>query len=355
MLLEDARIGEIAFNPVDRSLIGVRHALGFAVLVRVPYPYTDWQALYTFPYESVPYDLDISADGKLLSASMSEVSADQFLRVWELDNVQKGEMKPLSEFRFGQSIPESFVFTPDGKYLYGSSYYTGVSNIFRYEVATGKIDAVSNAESGFFRPVPIADGKLVVLTYTGEGFVPAIIDPKPIEDVSAIKFLGAELVEKFPVLKTWQVSPPSTIDVDKEIIAKGPYAPLRNIALDNAFPIVTGYKDSIGIGYHLTSPIRSDLPTWASQLRTRRTATFPAATRPRKHQGRLPGWRGSSTGIAPISTTSSARPRKARRATQPRWLRLAGDLRLIRASSRSKFRLRPTYDQIDHITGRAER
>jgi len=250
MLLEDARIGEIAFNPVDRSLIGVRHALGFAVLVRVPYPYTDWQALYTFPYESVPYDLDISVDGKLLSASMSEVSADQFLRVWELDNVQKGEMKPLSEFRFGQSIPESFVFTPDGKYLYGSSYYTGVSNIFRYEVATGKIDAVSNAESGFFRPVPIADGKLVVLTYTGEGFVPAIIDPKPIEDVSAIKFLGAELVEKFPVLKTWQVSPPSTIDVDKEIIAKGPYAPLRNIALDNAFPIVTGYKDSIGIGYH---------------------------------------------------------------------------------------------------------
>ena len=73
-----------------------------------------------------------------------------------------------------------------------------MSNIFRYEVATGKIDAVSNAESGFFRPVPLADGRLVVLTYTGEGFVPAIIDPKPIEDVSAIKFLGAELVEKYP-------------------------------------------------------------------------------------------------------------------------------------------------------------
>ena len=52
------------------------------------------------------------------------------------------------------------------------------------------------------------------------------------------------------MLKTWQVSPPSTVDVDKAIIAKGPYAPLRNIALDNAFPIVTGYKDAIGIGYH---------------------------------------------------------------------------------------------------------
>jgi hypothetical protein len=250
MLLEDARIGEMAFNPVDRSLIGVRHAAGFAVLVRVPYPYTEWQALYTFPYESVPYDLDVSADGRLLSASMSEVNADQFLRVWELDKVLKGDLTPLSEFRFGQSVPESFVFTRDGKYLYGSSYYTGVSNIFRYEVATGKIEAVSNAESGYFRPVPLADGNLVVLTYTGEGFVPAIIDPKPIEDVSAIKFLGAELVEKYPVLKTWQVPPPSTVDDEKEVIAKGPYKPLRHMALDNAFPVVTGYKDSVGIGYH---------------------------------------------------------------------------------------------------------
>ena len=29
------------------------------------------------------------------------------------------------------------MFSRDGRYLYGSSYYTGVSNIFRYEVATG--------------------------------------------------------------------------------------------------------------------------------------------------------------------------------------------------------------------------
>ncbi len=64
MLLEDARIGEIAFNPVDRSLIGVRHAFGVAVLVRVPYPYTEWHAVHAFPYESVPNDLDISPDGK---------------------------------------------------------------------------------------------------------------------------------------------------------------------------------------------------------------------------------------------------------------------------------------------------
>jgi hypothetical protein len=46
------------------------------------------------------------------------------------------------------------------------------------------------------------------------------------------------------------VPPPSTVDYEKDVIAQGPYAPLRNIRLDNAFPIVTGYKDAVGIGYH---------------------------------------------------------------------------------------------------------
>jgi len=188
------------FNPADRSLLGVRHLYGLATLVRIPYPYTDGSKVHEFPWEHVPSDLDISPDGKLLSASMSDDKGDQFLRVWEIEKILNGDVKPLSEFRFGQSVPESFVFSPDGRYLYGSSYYTGVSNIFRYEVATGEVEAVSNAETGLFRPVPLADGRLVVLSYTGDGFVPAIIDPKPLKDVSAITFLGAELAEKHPVI-----------------------------------------------------------------------------------------------------------------------------------------------------------
>ena len=248
MLLEDARIGEIVFNRVDRSILGVRHMDGIATLVRIPYPYDEWQAIHTFPYEHVPSDLDISSDGRLLSASMSEDNGDQFLRVWELDKILAGDLKPLSEFRFGQSVPESFVFSRDGRYLYGSSYYTGVSNIFRYEVATGAVEAVSNAESGFFRPVPLADGRLMVLAYTAEGFVPAIIDSRPIKDVSAIKFLGAELVAKHPVLKQWQVPPPSTVEFVK-MTDQGAYDPPRKLALINAYPVLQGYKNATGIGY----------------------------------------------------------------------------------------------------------
>ena len=251
MLLEDARIGDIVFNRADRSIWGVRHSNGLATIVRIPYPYTEWNQLVTLPYGIEAYDLDVSPDGKLLSASMSEVNGDQFLRVFEIDKVLRGDVKPKSEFKFGGSVPEGFTFSRDGKYLYGSSYYTGVSNIFRYEVATGEIEAVSNAESGFFRPVQISNGELVVFNYTGQGFVPAVIDPKPIKDVSAIKFLGAELAEKHPVVKTWQVPPPGNVDEEKLITGKGPYIPLKTIGLSSAYPVLQGYKNYVGAGYHV--------------------------------------------------------------------------------------------------------
>lgn len=248
-LIEGARIGDLAFNPADRSLIGVRTSNGLSELVRIPYPYRGWQMIHRFPYESVPYDLDISPDGQLLSASMSELNADQYVRVWRLADVLKGDMRPASQFRFGQSIPESFVFSPDGRYLYGSSYYTGVSNIFRYEVATGRVEAVSNAETGYFRPVPLKDGRLIVLVYSGKGFLPATIDPKPIEDVSAITFLGTEVAEKHPIVKTWQVPPPGTVDYDKLVVKQGAYSPLHAMGFDNAYPVLQGYKNAVGLGY----------------------------------------------------------------------------------------------------------
>jgi hypothetical protein len=257
-LLAGARIGDFAFNPRDRSLIGVRHHDGLATLVRVAHPYDEWKVVRELPYGVVPSDLDISADGKLLSASVSERGSEQFVRVWELDQLLAGQFKPLSEFRFGQSVPEGFVFSRDGRHLYGSSYYTGVSNIFRYEVATGEIKAVSNAEIGFFRPTELPDDRMLVLAYTGEGFVPTTIDPKPLTDLSAISFLGTEVTKRHPVVTTWQVPGASTLDPEKLITERGAYAPLRQMGLVNAYPVLQGYKNTAGIGLraNFEDPIR---------------------------------------------------------------------------------------------------
>jgi hypothetical protein len=248
MLIENARVGDLVFNPADRSLWGTRTANGRVSVVRLQPPYAKWKTLYAFNTGQMLYDLDLSPDGKLLAASFGEMSGDQSLRLMRVDSLVAGKPKTVNSFNFGTAVPEGFVFTSDGKYLYGSSYYTGVSNIYRYEVATGKIDAVSNAETGFFRPAPLGDGSLLVLNYTGEGFVPARIQPKPLEDLSAVKFLGAEVVRKHPVVKGWQSAPASSVDLKPRIEREGVYRSIEHIELEALYPIIEGYKDSVAVG-----------------------------------------------------------------------------------------------------------
>jgi hypothetical protein len=151
---------------------------------------------------------------------------------------------------FGSSVPEGFVFTPDGRFLYGSSYYTGVSNIYRYEIATDKVEAVSNAEVGFFRPVPISGDELLVFNYTANGFVPAMIRPEPTEDLSAITFLGEQIATRHPVVQGWSAGSPARIDYQAGIEGQGKYRPSRELDLESIFPIIEGYKNSVAAGVH---------------------------------------------------------------------------------------------------------
>lgn len=258
-LLKDARIGDLSFDRADRSLWGIRHFNGIATLVRVPYPYATWSQVYSFPYGVVPYDLDVSPDGTLLSASVGGVDGLHELHVMRIDDLLAGRESPVARFDFGTFIPSGFVFSDDGRFLYGSSYYTGVSNVFRYDLSTGKLDALTNAETGFFRPIPRADGSLIVFRYSGEGFVPATVEAKaPLEDVSAITFLGARLAEEHPVVKEWRVGPPSRVDLGPLTIRRGPYRSFRSIAGESFYPIVEGYKDTqaVGMRFNFSDPIQ---------------------------------------------------------------------------------------------------
>lgn len=252
MLIEDARIGDLAFNPDDGSLWGLRHLNGYVTLVRMNPPFAEWNQVYTWPYGQIPSDLDISADGQLLSATMEDIQGRQFLRLYRLEDLLQGTAEHVKEFSFGRAIPEGFVFTPDGRYLYGSSFYTGVSNIFRFEVATGDMQAVSNAETGFFRPIPLSDGTLVVFEYTGEGFVPARMDPQPLEDLSAITFLGNEIVKKHPVVKSWAVGAPSKIDYEALPKEQDKYRPQRELEYLSGYPVMEGYRDTFAPGFSFT-------------------------------------------------------------------------------------------------------
>ena len=247
VLLRDARIGDLAFNPADRSLWGVRHDNGFSTLVRLPPPYHEWNQIQTLPYGRDLFDLDISPDGSTLIGSMSEISGNQRLVRMNIAALMEGDATPevLSD-DFGEWSPSNFVFSPDGKYLFGSSYFSGVSNIFRYDLTRRVMEVLSNTETGFFKPVPISEDSVVVFRYTSRGFVPSMIPNEVPDSVSRIRFLGNEIAERRTEVQSWMVPPASSIDLDSLTTSTGTYRSLRHFKLDNAYPVVEGYEDAAG-------------------------------------------------------------------------------------------------------------
>jgi hypothetical protein len=246
ILLRDVRIGDLAFNPVDRSLWGVRHDNGFSTLVRLPFPYHEWKQVHTLPYGRDLFDLDVSPDGAALIGSMSEISGTQRLVKMPIPALLEGDTVPQILYEFGDWSPSNFVFSPDGRFLYGSSYFSGVSNIFRYDFAHEAMEPLSNAETGFFKPLPIPGDSVVVFRYTSRGFVPSLIANAVPDSVSAIRLLGNEIAATHPEVQGWMPPPSSQINLDSLTTATGTYRSLSNFKLDNAYPIVEGYQDAAG-------------------------------------------------------------------------------------------------------------
>ncbi|MBK9967457.1 MAG: hypothetical protein IPP07_22310 [Holophagales bacterium] len=250
-LLPEARIGELVFNRADGSLWGVRTLNGIATLVRIPAPYSEWKQVRSWPYGESLYDMDLSPDGTLLSFSVSAVTGQHTLQVMRTEALLAGDATPVATTDFGAAIPMNFVFAPDGKTLTGSSFYTGVANLFRWNPATREKEALSNTETGFFRPLPMPDGSLLAFRFTGEGFVPARVEARVTQDVSPITFLGNETIVKHPVLEEWKVPPPSAVDLEPLVKSRGTYRSFAGIGLDSIYPVLQGYKDSASVGVRL--------------------------------------------------------------------------------------------------------
>jgi hypothetical protein len=246
VLMRDSRVGDLVFNAADRSLWGVRHDNGFSTLVRIPHPYTEWNQVSTLPYGKDLFDLDVSPDGQTLIASMAEVSGDQKLVRMRVDSALAGSATTETLFEFGEWSPSNFVFSPDGRFVFGSSYYSGVSNVFRYDLVARRMDAISNAETGFFKPLPITADSLVAFVYSRTGFVPVMIANTPATRVSAIKFLGNEIAERRPDVQSWVPPVVAALSVDTIAAITGTYSTPRNFKLDNSYPIVEGYEDAAG-------------------------------------------------------------------------------------------------------------
>jgi hypothetical protein len=179
--------------------------------------------------------------------------------VWKVADLNPdSEPVEVAKLALPPSTPEGFVFSADGKSLYGTSYYTGVSNVFRFDIASKKWAAVSNASTGFFRPIPQPDGSLIAYEYSGRGLQPVRFQPQVENDLGTIDFLGNRVVNEHAELKDWGVGSPAKIDLDPLIVARSKYNSSRRLKLAGMYPVVEGYKKTAAPGwfFHFEDPLQ---------------------------------------------------------------------------------------------------
>ncbi len=258
-LIDLSRTGNLAFNQKDRSLWGVQHDNGYARLVKIPPPYDEIIPMHTTAFGQSLLDLAVSNDGRKISATLTGVRGEQSLILFDADSLEQGDKTYKTLYKSEDNTLTQFRFSDDDRYLIGTSYYTGVSNIWRLSLEDDSFELLSNAETGFFVPQQVSEDSLFVLKFRRDGMQPGIIPMQVLQDANAINYLGNEVVEKSPQVINYSLPSASKQYSPSEKTEEAPYFPVRNMAFSNAFPDIAGYKDDIVVGYRMNWSDRTSL------------------------------------------------------------------------------------------------
>ncbi len=262
-LIDNIRTGDLSFNRADGSIWGVQHHNGKSAIVRIAPPYTQWEnitELYTLPFGRDLYDLDVSPDGNHLVGSMFGVTGRAQLVRFDTKALMNGDAGYNVLYEFVNTAPYGFNYSADGRYVYGSAYQTGASNVFRFDFETEEMACLSNVETGYFRPVPLrgltrpssaAADSLIVFHYGSEGLRPVLISERKLEDVNAVRYLGNEIVTRHPVVRDWKLGSPLDVDLGAVKQSQGDYSKWGNTGVASMYPIVESYKERAAVGFRL--------------------------------------------------------------------------------------------------------
>ena len=92
------------------------------------------------PFGQDVFDIDVSPDGKKLSGAVTDYFGNQYLNIYDIasfDSGNKDDIVYKEVFNFDVASPQSFRYTENGNFLIGSSYYSGVSNVYRVRAIKG--------------------------------------------------------------------------------------------------------------------------------------------------------------------------------------------------------------------------
>lgn len=250
-LFDYIRISELVYSPTDNTIYGIQIIDGRTAIVKLTGDFTDVERIYSIPFGNSFFDLDVSPNGKLLSGTFAEPSGKQEIVVFNLDSLNLGKVDTTHVYEFEDNSVSSFAFTKDNKSLIGTSYYTGVSDVWKVNIASKTAELMTNTDIGFFRPLEISDDSLLVFEYKTKGMKPVKIKKEYLEDAEAIEYFGMKALTKNPELYDYVPEPSSSLNNDELIIEEGPYNSFTETSFENVYPIVEGYQEFVAYGLQL--------------------------------------------------------------------------------------------------------
>jgi len=240
------RCSELVFDNAGDYLYGMFTNKGSLYLCRYSPDLSERTILHSFPFGLSVFDLDVSHDGKYLSATTSGDNGEQSLIRFDLKDLENAGFTYETLYTSQDANLGQFRFAPGDSVMIGSSYYTGVSNIWSLDLKTKEMSLLSNTRIGLFSPQIKEDGDVIALEFERNGLRPVTFKPSVIKDANAIELLGqkaymahSEELEKLGESK-YKIPDIKFEEVYDSIKV---YNSFTNLRFTGAYPQLSGFRD----------------------------------------------------------------------------------------------------------------
>ena len=244
--LDYQRVSNIVYDNAGDRLFCVFTNKGVMYLCSFNADLSERQLIYSFPFGVSIFDIDVSHDGRSLSVTTSGANGEQSLLIFNVEGLDNADFSYRTVCTLEDSNLGQFRFTPDDRTMVGSSYYTGVSNIWEIDLGSGEMSLLSNTRLGLFSPQQKQDGSLLALEFDRNGMRPVSLEKRVLHDANAVTMLGQMAYERHPEeLEALAVPkrPVPEIKFGEVYDSIKVYKPGRHLQFAGAFPELSGFRD----------------------------------------------------------------------------------------------------------------
>jgi len=240
------RCSELTYDNTGDCMYAILTSSGGVHLVRYEADFKKREIVYSFPFGVSVFDLDISHNGALLSATISGSNGEQELICFDIKGLQNADLSYQRLYTMEDSNLGQFRFAPGDSVMVGSSYYTGVSNIWSLNLRTKELELLSNTKIGLFSPQVTDEGDIIALEFERNGMRPVRFKKEVLHDANSIEMLGqkAYLAHSEELEKLGSIQPgEEQLSFAQVYDSIKVYKPISRLKFTGAYPELSGFRD----------------------------------------------------------------------------------------------------------------